>query len=283
MPIPDEIESRYYSAQGFDPTHAAEVRSHYLQFLDGRRFLVELGAGRGEFLDLAAPKVERVLGVDVDPEMIGQIRSNGHEAVHRDVLEYLRDTDDRPDAVFLAHLVEHLPVDGAFEMFTQCARILEPGGRLIVVTPNPACLAILRNDFWSDPTHVRLYTLDLLRFLLDQTGFDVVEAAGNPLDVPGAPPLLYAPPFEGEWQTDPVGVAPRPPMEYDQDLRLEGVLDELARLRSAVEQLVHAHTAQQQRTAELHRLTRLLAERHDDTLAELWGPNEIYVVGARRP
>lgn len=283
MPIPDEIEARYYAAQGFDPAHAAEVRSHYLPFVAEARFLVELGAGRGEFLDLASTTVPRVLGVDADPEMVEQIRRHGHEAVHADVLDYVRTTDDRPDAIFLAHLVEHLDVEGAFELFGQCARILEPGGRLVVVTPNPACLAILRNDFWSDPTHLRLYTLDLLRFLLGQTGFEVVEAGGNPRDVPGAPPSLYAPPFDESWAFDPVTVAPRPPMEYDNQLRLEGVLEELARLRTAVEALVHAHTTQQQRTAELHRLTRLLAQRHDETLAELWGPNEIYVVGERRP
>jgi SAM-dependent methyltransferase len=282
MSTPDDIESRYYAAQGFDPSHAADVRSHYLPFVEGRSMLVELGAGRGEFLDVAAPVVDRVVGVDADTDMVRQIRDRGHEAVHSDVLAYARDTDDRPDAIFLAHLIEHLSVDSALGLLTDCARILAPGGRLIVVTPNPACLAILRNDFWSDPTHVRLYTLDLLRFLVGQAGFEVVEAAGNPRDVPGAPPLLAAPPF-GQWESESVTIDPRADIAYDTELRLEGVIDELARLRAGLESMIHAFGVHQQRTAELHRLAALAAQRHDDTLADLWGPNEIYVVAELRP
>jgi SAM-dependent methyltransferase len=184
--------------------------------------------------------------------------------------------------VFLAHLIEHLPVDAAFELLEQAARIVAPGGVLIVVTPNPACLAVLTNDFWSDPTHVRLYTLELLSFLLDQAGFDVVEAAGNPRDVPGAPPTLAAPPALVPWGDERVEIDPPPAFDYDQDLRLEGVLDELSRLRRALEGLVHLQRLHDDRLLALRHFATTAAERHDATLAHLWGPNEIYVVGERR-
>jgi SAM-dependent methyltransferase len=283
MPVPDEIESRYYASQGFDPAHAREVRSHYLSFVEGKQLLLELGCGRGEFLQLAAPSVGRVLGVDVDPDMVKQAGDAGFEAVQADVLDYLAITDERPDAVFLAHLIEHLPVDAAFEVLQRVAALVPPGGVVIVVTPNPACLANLTNDFWSDPTHVRLYTVDLLRFLLDQTGFDVVDAGGNPLDVPGPPPELLASASTEPWGAADVEVAPMAPMTYDESFQLETVLDELSRLRTAVESMAHWIREHDARLTEVRHFAEATAARHDDTLRHLYGPNEIYAVGARRP
>jgi SAM-dependent methyltransferase len=280
--VPEALESNYFDSQGFDPDHASRVRSHYLQWVEGRRLLVELGCGRGEFLTAARGRVARLVGVDSDPEMVRQAAEAGFEAIQADVIDFLDATADRPDAVFLAHLIEHLPVADAFTMLSSIARVTEPGGVLIVVTPNPACLANLTNDFWSDPTHVRLYTLDLLAFLLEQNGFDVVDRGGNPLDVPGPPPRLLSPePLEAWGQADPT-IEPRALVEYDQSLHLETVLDEMARLRVAVESLIHWVGEHDERLDSLRHLTETVAERHDDTLRHLYGPNEIYVVGERR-
>jgi hypothetical protein len=280
MPLPDEVESRYYASRGFDPDHARRVRSHYLPFVAGRGLLVELGAGRGEFLDLAREEVDRAVAVDVDPAMCEQVRALGLEAVHADVRTFLASTDLRPDAVFLAHLVEHLPVDAAYEMFTAIAAITPPDGRVVVVTPNPACLAMLTNDFWSDPTHVRLYTLELLSFLLDQAGFDVVEAAGNPLDRPGPPPEVHGPGPLGDDALPVVEVEPRALIEIDDGYRLDTMLDEISRLRHATEALADAHNRLH---AEVRRHSDRVASRFDSAFQHLYGPNEIYVVGARRP
>jgi hypothetical protein len=282
MPVPDDFESRYYASRQFDADHAREVRSHYLRFVAGREFLVELGAGRGEFLELAASEVGRVLGVDADPDMVEQIKARGLDAVQADVADYLTSTDDRPDAVFLAHLIEHLPVDAAFEMLGRIAAIVPAGGVLIVVTPNPGCLANLTNDFWSDPTHVRLYTLELVCFLCEQAGFDVVEAAGNPADVPGPPPLLRASESLRPWAPAEPDIEPRGPMQYDEQLHLESVIEELARLRAGMESMAHWMVEQSRQLIELRHYTEVVARAHDNTLEHLWGPNEIYVVAERR-
>ena len=282
MPLPDEIESRYYTSQGFDPDHNRAVRSHYLPFVEGRDLLVELGCGRGEFLAVASPHVGRCLGVDVDPAMVATVEAAGHEAVREDVLSWVAGTDERPDAVFLAHLIEHLSVEQAHDLLVGLHRIIAPGGVLVVVTPNPACLANLTNDFWSDPTHVRLYTLDLLGFLLDQTGFDVTERAGNAVGSPGPPPELLAPPVEDGADPDPVVVQPAAPIQYDESFQLETLLEENARLRAGVEGLVHAVEALNGHQKRLRHLTSVLAARHNETLTHLWGPNEIYAVGIRR-
>ncbi len=282
MPVPEEIESRYYSSQGFDPDHSRRVRSHYLQFVKGHKLLVELGCGRGEFLSVARDSVEQVVGVDVDPEMVKAVEAAGFEAVHSDVLSYLDTTEHRPDAVFLAHLIEHLSVHEAYSLFDKLAGVVGEGGIVVVVTPNPACLANLTNDFWSDPTHQRLYTLDLISFLLGQTGFEIVAAGGNPADVPGPPPELLSVQGLGPWGPADSSVEPRAMIEYEDGPGLDGVMDELHRLRVAVEQLVAWQHTHDSRMVELRHFAEATAGRHDDTLRQLYGPNEIYVVGERR-
>jgi len=283
-PVPDEIESSYYTAQGFDPAHSRQVRSHYLPFVLGRGFLVELGCGRGEFLSLVAeqqPEARR-LGVDVDPEMVRQVREAGHEAVEDDLLTYLHGTSDRPDAVFLAHVIEHLSVGEAFAMFGRLREVIPAGGRLIVVTPNPACFANLSNDFWSDPTHVRLYTLDLLQFLLGETGFEVIDAGGNPLDVPGPPPELLTPVANLDAWGAAEMVMPEPtPITFDEGVAVEGILEELTRLRATVASAVHWMGIYNDRMIEMRHLAESVAAAHDASLRHLYGANEIYVVGER--
>lgn len=282
MGIPEEFESRYYSSQGFDPEHSRVVRSHYLQYVKGRKLLVELGCGRGEFLEAAKEDVERAVGVDVDPDMVKQVEAAGLEAVHSDVLSYLDTTEHRPDAVFLAHLIEHLSVDDAFAMLEKAAAVIPDGGVIIIVTPNPACLANLTNDFWSDPTHQRLYTLDLMGFLLEQTGFTVTAASGNPVDVPGPPPLLLSPDHLGSWGPADSNIEPRPVIEYQDAPGVDGVLDELHRLRTAVEQVLQWQHIHDERLTELRHFSETVGDRHDDALRHFYGPNEIYVVGERR-
>jgi SAM-dependent methyltransferase len=250
------------------------VRSHYLQYVEGSDFLVELGCGRGEFLELASAVVTRVRGVDVDPEMVRIARAAGIDVVEADVRDYLASTDDRPDAVFVAHLVEHLSVEATFDMLSAIASMMAPGGVIILVTPNPACLAMLTSEFWSDPTHVRPYTPDLLEFLLSATGFEVTSRAGNPLDTPGPPPQLLVSDTLPAW-----GSLADELNEWD--LPPERATDELSLVRREVAVLRHLLTTLDQRTFDLRHVANHISARLNDTLQFLYPANEIYVVGRR--
>lgn len=283
--VPDEIESDYYAAQGFDPEHSRLVRSHYLPFVAGRSLLVELGCGRGEFMSLVAEQqvVDRVVGVDIDPAMVAAVRAAGHDAVEDDLLHYLDVTDDRPDAVFLAHVIEHLTVGESFAMLKRLAELIPVGGRLIVVTPNPACLANLTNDFWSDPTHVRLYTLDLMSFLFNETGFEVVDQGGNPLDIPGPPPTLLAPVKDlPPWGSATVELPEQTPLTYEPGELPLLALEELTRFRITMQSMLFWLDIYNERMSDLRHIVEGLSKVHDETLRWHYGANEIYVVGERR-
>jgi SAM-dependent methyltransferase len=189
------LESDYYSYMAFDPAHTREVLAHYVPMFAGRGPVLELGCGRGEFLELLEAAGTAAQGVDSDEGMVEKARADGLDVLLGDAVEHLH-ADPPPGpfgGVFCAHLVEHLGPEQVTRLLAGVRRALAPGGRLVVVTPNPACYAVLTHDFWRDPTHVRFYDLPLLEFLCRQAGLEVEASGTNPANHPGPPPEYLAP------------------------------------------------------------------------------------------
>lgn len=174
------MEYDFYEYLGFDPQHNIEVNSFYLQFFQEADNILELGPGRGEFMCLLREQGKNVVGVDRDEKMVECARSKGLMVYQEDALEFLRRTQERYGGIFAAHFIEHLSIEEALDLLGLCWAALQEKGVLLLVTPNPASLFVHLNEYWRDPTHVRLYNLELLEFLLHYTGFDVEASGGNP-------------------------------------------------------------------------------------------------------
>lgn len=183
------IESDYYAFMGFDPARARAALLHYVPFFTGLDPVLELACGRGEFLDVLRDAGIRGCGVDLDEGMVAAATSRGHEVELGDALAYLAEAEaDSYGGVFAAHFVEHLHPDDVLALCRSARRALRPGGRLVLVTPNAASHSVMGYDFWRDPTHVRFYDPDLLRFLCAEAGLVPEEAGPNPRNDPGPPP-----------------------------------------------------------------------------------------------
>lgn len=145
--------------------------------------VADLGCGRGEWLHLLRGWGLDALGVDSNTLNVANLEAQGHRAVCADALAWLRRQPAQSLAAITAfHLVEHLPFAVLLELVDQARRVLLPGGRLIIETPNPENLDVGLHTFWLDPTHLRPLPPSLLEFVVSYCGLRVDEVPRlNPL------------------------------------------------------------------------------------------------------
>jgi 2-polyprenyl-3-methyl-5-hydroxy-6-metoxy-1,4-benzoquinol methylase len=148
----------------------------YVPYFAGRRNVLDIGCGRGEFLEAMRSAGVGAKGIDLSEESVALCRSKGLEAETADLFMYLEDLAEASlDGIFCSQVVEHLPPDRLPEMIRLCASRLERGGVIAIETPNPECLAIFATHFYLDPTHTRPVPSALLAFYLEEFGVGRIE------------------------------------------------------------------------------------------------------------
>jgi 2-polyprenyl-3-methyl-5-hydroxy-6-metoxy-1,4-benzoquinol methylase len=137
---------------------------------------LDIGCGRGEWLDAVSKLGRRAMGIDANPLSVARCREKGFSAEEAEALPYLRTLDEGSAALVTAfHVVEHWTMQDVLALVHEAFRILKPGGLLIVETPDPANVVVGCTEFWNDPTHARPVPLKLLEFVFEYFGFNVVN------------------------------------------------------------------------------------------------------------
>lgn len=138
--------------------------------------ILDLGCGRGEFLEAAREAGLSARGIDQSAECIALCRAKGLAAEQADLFAYLAAVEDRSlGGVFCSQVVEHLPPERVPALVRLLAAKLKPGALAAIETPNPECLAIFATHFYLDPTHTRPIPPALLGFYLEEAGMGHVE------------------------------------------------------------------------------------------------------------
>lgn len=133
---------------------------------------IDLGCGRGEWLELLNSWGLSGYGFDSDEGMLQACAQRELAAKQMDVIEALMEQSDSSVAMISAfHLVEHLPFPRLQTLVKEALRVLQPGGLLIMETPNPENIVVGSNQFYLDPTHQRPLPSQLLAFLTEHEGF----------------------------------------------------------------------------------------------------------------
>jgi 2-polyprenyl-3-methyl-5-hydroxy-6-metoxy-1,4-benzoquinol methylase len=155
---------------------AAEIKrrqSTYLDVFRGKQDVVDLGCGRGEFLELLSENGINATGIDQDPDMVDFCKDKGLRVVLANVFDYLSDLPEASlDGLSAFQMVEHITVEQIGKLINLCWEKLKPGGVIVAETVNTNCPMALAN-FYLDPSHVRPVPAEMLRFMFEQRPFKV--------------------------------------------------------------------------------------------------------------
>src|SRR5471032_34200 len=150
--------------------------------------VLDLGCGRGEWLQLLKEENIPAIGVDSNTAMIQCCTDGGLEAYVGDALQYLAALPAHSLGGLTAfHIIEHLPLDVFIKLIDEARRVVRPGGVVLFETPNPENLIVGACNFYIDPTHRNPLPPALVAFLLKARGFERVEIDRRH---PGDPALL---------------------------------------------------------------------------------------------
>jgi O-antigen chain-terminating methyltransferase len=138
--------------------------------------ILDIGCGRGEWLELLHEQEFVAQGVDLNKIMIKQCQDLGFDVIESDAILYLRTLKSNSlGAVTGMHIIEHIPFKRLIALFDEVLRALKPGGVAIFETPNPENLIVGACNFYYDPTHLNPLPPEPMRFVLEARGFCPIE------------------------------------------------------------------------------------------------------------
>jgi O-antigen chain-terminating methyltransferase len=144
----------------------------YLPCFEGLTDILDVGCGRGEFLDLLAARGIAARGIDLNHEMAEVCRARGLDVTEADAIGYLSALDDGSlGGLFAAQVVEHLDPGYLLRFLELAFHKLRPGGRLVLETLNPACWVAFFESYIRDITHAWPLHPETLKYLVVASGF----------------------------------------------------------------------------------------------------------------
>lgn len=169
-----------------------EAQRVYLPYFQGKKQVLDIGCGRGEFLDLMRENGIPARGVDVYAPYVDYCTMRGLDAVCGDGIAHLQNDAAPADGIFVGQVVEHLRTEQIVALCHAAYETLPEGGCIVIETPNPTSLAIYTNAFYIDPSHVKPVHPLTMQYFLKKAGFSRIEL----LYTEGSRPPGHIPPLQ---------------------------------------------------------------------------------------
>jgi O-antigen chain-terminating methyltransferase len=162
---------RFYSRFRSPPDELKKHQAIFLEYFEGCRNVLDIGCGRGEFLELLRDHGIGGRGVDVDQEMISLCKSHGLNAEQADAIDYLQGlSPGNIDGIFMDDVIEHLETRYMMRLLDMIGSRIAKGRYFVVKTINPISLATF-TDYYLDVTHVRALHPEALKYMVESAGF----------------------------------------------------------------------------------------------------------------
>ena len=173
--VAEDQNYRYVAFENRFRGSTDEIRARvaaYLAQFEGASDVLDVGCGRGEFLELLRERGISASGVDINSDMVELCRARGLEVVQGDALDHLEQLDDGAlGGLFAAQVVEHLEPARLLAFIDAAHRKLRPGAPLALETINVASWSAFFRSYVRDITHARPVHPETLQFLVSTAGF----------------------------------------------------------------------------------------------------------------
>lgn len=139
--------------------------------------ILDIGSGSGIFLEIMRDDLHLpAFGLDPDPDMVAVCQKLKLQALAGDERRLAEFDPESLGGIHASHVIEHVDGERAIALIENALRVLRPGGRLLVRTPNWRNQTVRHEGFWLDITHIRPYPLPLLEQVFKDSGFEVIQA-----------------------------------------------------------------------------------------------------------
>jgi SAM-dependent methyltransferase len=174
-----EFERRFRGSRESILDRQRDVVGFVRDLIGGDAAVLDLGCGRGEWLEILREESIPAMGVDSNTDMVASAVEHGLDVRHGDLIEYLEAVGEGSlGAVTGFHVAEHLPLPVLRRLLDAAFTALRPGGVVMLETPNPTNLGVGSASFYLDPTHLRPIHPLFFQFLVEHMGFENIEVHG---------------------------------------------------------------------------------------------------------
>ena len=157
----------------------------YILNIDNDPSLLDIGSGRGEWIQKCNENGFKSIGLELDTKMANDCKKLNLNIKQGDALSLLDQfSEDSFSIVSAFHVIEHMNHENINELLIKSKRILKPEGLLVLETPSIDNLMVSSKSFHLDPTHINPIHPDLLAFMIKRTGFNRLKyyfVNGGPL------------------------------------------------------------------------------------------------------
>jgi len=168
MPYIDQMYGEVIRPRG---TYPRQLCSHLLSVYGsgGGAPILDLGCGRGDFSEAFKSLGLEVYSCDLESSKYHEGLNVSYFNSEEDVWPY---EDNSLSMIFTKSVLEHIKNPEHF--FTEARRVLKDNGKLIVLVPD---WESQYKTFYDDPTHVRPYTAEGLKFTFEKYRFNVLDCS----------------------------------------------------------------------------------------------------------
>ena len=153
-----------------------EKLNKYYIYFENTDNILDIGCGRGEFLEILKNNDKEGIGIDTSESMLKIARSKELKCYGVDALEYLIKKEDCTiGGIFSSQVIEHFSPEYLRDIIREAFRTLKPGSTILLETINPLSLFALSRIFYLDITHQKPLHPEYMRYLLETSGFFDVE------------------------------------------------------------------------------------------------------------